>query len=272
MSVNRDLALFVDEVGVAYGRHRDLLLKSAYQMLYRVDGPALVPFAVEALAIAYRDGQPISAQRLFDGTPAERRDALKRLCRILHFRNYENIGLPELEIYFNADPDFAPADIDHVESLLTDNRIAPKLAVCEITEAVAQSREAVASLGDGLRRIGVGVAVDDFGAGASTAERLRLLKPSTVKIDGAWFRAVSRNAEARTMLPGLFARMHELGCRVLVEGIESADDLACALAAGADYLQGFLLARPALAGTVFDDCPLALEDIVPTHEPRQGRM
>jgi EAL domain-containing protein (putative c-di-GMP-specific phosphodiesterase class I) len=43
-----------------------------------------------------------------------------------------------------------------------------------------------------------------------------------------------------------------------VEGIETPEQLVVAISAGADHLQGFLLARPALAGTIFDDAALSV--------------
>ena len=84
------------------------------------------------------------------------------------------------------------------------------------------------------------------------------IEPDTVKIDAGWFRAAARNPESSALLPDLFAGFRGLGCQVLVEGIETSADLAAALAAGADFLQGYYLARPALAGTIFDDTPLGI--------------
>ena len=114
-----------------------------------------------------------------------------------------------------------------------------------------------------MRAIGVRLAVDDFGAGHSTAERVRALRSDTVKIDAAWFRSVVSRPEALRLLPALFARLGDLGCRILVEGIETPRQLHAAVEAGADLLQGYLLARPALAGTIVDDAPLLIRDLMP---------
>jgi EAL domain-containing protein (putative c-di-GMP-specific phosphodiesterase class I) len=53
--------------------------------------------------------------------------------------------------------------------------------------------------------------------------------------------------------------LHDLGAQVLVEGIETPEQLSCAVEAGAEYLQGFLLSRPRLAGTIFDPSPLRID-------------
>ena len=253
-----ELAVHVDEVGIVFGRHREFLLKSSYQLLFRVDGDSLVPFACEALAIAFTRGRVVPAQQLFARVEPARREALEQVCRMLHFRNYGNIGIPGLEFFFNVDPGVPLPDPGHIEWLVRETLPDPSLAVCEITEGAGASRERVGAFAEDLKRIGVRLAVDDFGAGESTLDRVRLIEPDTVKIDAGWFRAAARNPESSALLPDLFAGFRVLGCQELVEGIETSADLAAALAAGADFLQGYYLARPALAGTFFDDTPLGI--------------
>ncbi len=257
--MSNELAVHVDEVGIVFGRHRELLLKSSYQMLFRVDGDVLAPFACEALAIAFTRGQAVPARELFARVETAQREALENVCRMLHFRNYSNIGIDGLELFFNVDPGLPLPDAEHIEWLARETLPDPSLAVCEITEGVATSREQVRAFAVDMKRIGVKIAVDDFGAGESTLDRVHLLEPHTVKIDAGWFQAVARNPEASALLPDLFSGLRDMGCQVLVEGIETATDLAAALTAGADFLQGYYLARPALAGTIFDQAPLDIE-------------
>jgi EAL domain-containing protein (putative c-di-GMP-specific phosphodiesterase class I) len=262
MPVTEDLAFNVDEVGIAYGRFRDLRLNSCYQPLYRVEDGFLAPFAVEALAVAFRDGRMINALALFAEADESEQTALKRLCRVLHMRNFENIGIEGLQLFFNADPGISTSDIEHLEWLFGENDIEPSDVVCEITEAVGDDDANLLALADGVRRTGARIAVDDFGSGHSTAARVSLLRPDIVKIDARWFQAVADRPEALAMLPTLFARLRAQGGEILVEGIETPLHLVAALEAGADYLQGFLLARPALAGTIFDEAPLMIDDLM----------
>lgn len=252
----------VDEVGIAYGRFGELVLKSCYQPLFRVEGDWLQPFGVEALVTGMRQKASIGADEILGLVEGEQRARLERLCRMLHVRNYHQIGLPGLQLYFNADPGFTLDDVEHLGWLLAEAGVEPNLVTCEITE---QSGDDVRlrALADELRAIGVRLAVDDFGAGHSTAERVRALRPETVKIDANWFRSVVSQPEALRLLPTLFARLGDLGCRILVEGIETPRQLHAAVEVGADLLQGFLLARPALAGTIVDDAPLLIRDLMP---------
>lgn len=251
-------AFNIDEVGIAYGRFQELRLKSCYQPLFRVEGDVLMPFAVEALVIAFTGGRAVPAAKLFERAAAEERVALERLCRVLHMRNYHNIGVAGLELFFNVDPAMPDEEVEHLDWLFAENEIPPGMVVCEITEAFGAGKDRVTALARTVRGSGMRVAVDDFGAGHSTPARLRLIRPDIVKLDAGWFQKIVADKAARDFLPRLFERFHELDCTVLVEGIETPEQLVAAISAGADHLQGFLLARPALAGTIFNDAPLSV--------------
>ncbi|MEQ9572719.1 MAG: hypothetical protein RLN95_11670, partial [Nitratireductor sp.] len=117
-------AFNVDEVGIAYGRFQELRLKSCYQPLFRVEDDLLMPFAVEALVIAFTGGKAVPATKLFERAAAEERAALERLCRVLHMRNYHNIGVDGLELFFNVDPAMPDEDVEHLDWLFAENEIA----------------------------------------------------------------------------------------------------------------------------------------------------
>ena len=256
----------IDEVGIAYGRFGDLVLKSCYQPLYCVEGDWLQPFGVEALVTGLRGKVAIGADEILGLVEGEQRVALERLCRILHVRNYHNMGLPGMQLFFNADPGFTVEDVEHLGWLLAEEGVAPELVTCEITEQAGNDGR-LRILADELRAIGVQTAVDDFGAGHSTAARVRALRPDTVKIDAHWFRSVVSHPRALDLLPSLFSRLNDFGCRILVEGIETPGQLHAAISAGADLLQGYLLARPALAGTIIDESSLLIRDLLPDAKP-----
>jgi EAL domain-containing protein (putative c-di-GMP-specific phosphodiesterase class I) len=259
----------VDEAGIAYGRFGSIVLKSSYQPLFAREAGLLVPFGVEALVTGFREEQGVAPAELFGLVDGPAQATLERLCRTLHIRNYENMGLPGMELYFNADPSLTAADVEHLEWLLEENALAAELVTCEITEGAAEEGRLV-ELADELRGTGMRVAVDDFGAGHSTAARVRTIRPDTVKIDGGWFHAVAAREAALAQLPSLFERLRGLGCRILVEGIETPHHLKVAVEAGADLFQGFLLGRPALAGTIVDETPLSIATLVRSRVERRS--
>jgi EAL domain-containing protein (putative c-di-GMP-specific phosphodiesterase class I) len=110
-----------------------------------------------------------------------------------------------------------------------------------------------------MRRHGIRLAIDDFGVGHSNLERVKLIRPNIIKIDGGWFRQIAAVPAAAALFKSFVSGLHDLGAQVLVEGIETPEQLSCAVEAGAEYLQGFLLSRPRLAGTIFDPSPLRID-------------
>lgn len=112
------------------------------------------------------------------------------------------------------------------------------------TEAFAD----LAFLGEILavcRDRGAGVALEDLGSGSASLRSLRELRPDLVKLDRGLVAGVDRDRAQRRMLTALVDEAHELGIRVVAEGIETARELAVCQAAGVDLGQGPYLGRPA---------------------------
>ncbi len=259
-------AIVVDEIGLESGIYGSYRLRSSYQPIFERRGALLFPFAVEALALPYLAGQPVPAEAFLAELPADDRLLVESVWRALHVRNHRNIGVDELQLFFNYDPQ---ADAD-VEKFLTDLRfmagrlaeveLDPKLLVCEIAQTAAPDTRLLVELAEEMRRRGLRLAVDDFGAGHSTLERVSLLKPEIVKIDGAWFRALCREPAAIKLFGSVVAGFQRGDAKVLVGGIEEPSHLGHALSAGADFFQGSFLASAAPVGTVFDETPLVIDE------------
>lgn len=260
-------AIFVDEVGIEYGVHGDFRLRSAYQPIFAPVGGTLHAVAVEGLIEPHRDGRAGSPRALFESIAASDRLFVETMCRVLHLRNFQNIGVDGLDLFFNYNPMVndhpgrALAEIRLMSRHLSELGLAPGMLVCEITEQAADNA-LLARLVREMRRDGIRIAIDDFGTGHSTEERVSLLQPDIVKIDGGWFGEFCRHAAAERFFRPLVSSLHDRGARVLVEGIEQPAHLRVALDGGVDLLQGFLLARPALAGTIFDEKPIAIDALL----------
>ena len=95
------------------------------------------------------------------------------------------------------------------------------------------------------RSKGVRLAIDDFGAGYSNVKYISDLEPDIVKLDRDLVMGVEPRTRAFKLLENLVRLCKDMGAKVVVEGIETETELACAVDAGADFGQGFLLARPA---------------------------
>ncbi|MCU1486443.1 MAG: Diguanylate cyclase protein [Actinomycetia bacterium] len=143
-----------------------------------------------------------------------------------------------------ADPGFVSTVIDALAAVGL-----PCTALClELTESavMADVDGARATLGL-LRSLGVTLAIDDFGTGHSSLARLRSLEASVLKLDRMFIVDLEHDASSVGMVESIVQLAHALGKRLVVEGIETPEQLRILRELGADAVQGFHLARPAPA-------------------------
>jgi EAL domain-containing protein (putative c-di-GMP-specific phosphodiesterase class I) len=151
-----------------------------------------------------------------------------------------------------------------VEAALVATGTPPGALVLEITEsdAMRDPDRCVAVLG-ALAERGVRLSVDDFGTGYSSLAYLDRLPVHEVKIDRSFVFRVEKEAADSTIVRATVTLAHDLGLRVVAEGVEN--DLAKVLVAemGCDLYQGYGLARPMPAEQVL--AWLARHDAHATH-------
>lgn len=95
-----------------------------------------------------------------------------------------------------------------------------------------------------LRSHGVQIAIDDFGIGYSNLSYLKQFPATTLKIDQSFIRSLPDDARDRAIVPAMINLGHDLGFRIVAEGIEGPEVLALLLSWGCDRGQGFGIARP----------------------------
>jgi diguanylate cyclase (GGDEF)-like protein len=133
-----------------------------------------------------------------------------------------------------------------VERILLECGLPPSRLELEITEtALMDNLVGVVEQMELLRRLGVRFAIDDFGTGYSSLSHLRNLPVDCVKIDRSFIKDLEPGAEGcTTLVRGIIALAHNLGLRVVAEGVETAQQLALLNTLGCDINQGFYLHRP----------------------------
>ena len=95
------------------------------------------------------------------------------------------------------------------------------------------------------RDAGFRVALDDLGAGFAGLNMLSTLRPDFIKLDMALIREVDRDPHRAGVVAQLLEMARRLGVGTVAEGVETASELAFVRDHGVDYVQGFLIARPA---------------------------
>ncbi len=123
----------------------------------------------------------------------------------------------------------------------------PDALVLEITETTAmeqidQCKRAIQE----LRDLGVGVSVDDFGAGFTSLAYLGSLAVNELKLDRSFINglAVREGSRDLTLIRSTINLAHALGLRVVAEGVEEQASLDLLSSFGCDIAQGYLISRP----------------------------
>lgn len=123
--------------------------------------------------------------------------------------------------------------------------VPPSALIYEVTEsaAIADPDAAVKALHD-YRDLGIAISMDDYGTGQSTLSYFRRLPLSEVKIDRSFVQNVHRERSDGVLVRSTVALAHELGLKIVAEGVEEPDCLAFLASIGCDYAQGYLIGRP----------------------------
>jgi diguanylate cyclase (GGDEF)-like protein len=129
-----------------------------------------------------------------------------------------------------------------VERILTKTGLPANRLVLELTEGVLlEHSDIIEDCLRGLKQLGVGLWLDDFGSGYANIGYLRRISCDVVKIDRSF---LAQHEKRRALLSGTIALAQGCGLRVAVEGVETADHHLLLQELGCDLLQGFLFARP----------------------------
>jgi diguanylate cyclase (GGDEF)-like protein len=135
--------------------------------------------------------------------------------------------------------------------LLEETSFPPSLITLEITESEVMDDPflAVEVLGQ-LHALGVHTSIDDFGTGQSSLSYLKHLPIDEIKIDRSFVGGMATCASDETIVRAIIDLGHNLGLRVVAEGVEDDDMVSRLKTLGCDRAQGFYLSKPLSAADV----------------------
>jgi diguanylate cyclase (GGDEF)-like protein/PAS domain S-box-containing protein len=134
---------------------------------------------------------------------------------------------------------------DNVGLLLGTYGVDPSCIEFEITEsAVMADPEKALDILVRLRALGVSLSIDDFGTGYSSLAYLRKLPVQKLKIDATFVMGMHDNREDRIIVESTIGLAHNLGLKVVAEGVETEASLALLAELGCDEAQGYYFSRP----------------------------
>jgi diguanylate cyclase (GGDEF)-like protein len=135
--------------------------------------------------------------------------------------------------------------IDEVEDILRRTGLKPSLLQIELTEsATLTGVERAAEMMRRLKSKGISVAMDDFGTGYSCLSYLPKLCFDAIKLDRSFVNELIVHPETKAFVESILSMAHNLRMKVIVEGIETREQLELMRSLGANEAQGFLLGRP----------------------------
>ena len=170
------------------------------------------------------------------------------VCRWL--RDWMDRGKTPVPVSVNVSRvDLLAMDVpEYFAGLLKRYDLEPGLIKVEITESIcAEDSSAVRTSISSLRKMGITVLMDDFGSGYSSLNMLRSVEMDVIKLDARFLQIEGRDKEEEkgiSILESVVNMTRNLATPIIVEGVETLEQVRVLLDMGCRYMQGFYFRRP----------------------------
>jgi len=168
---------------------------------------------------------------------------LNKVCQHIHRWYAKTLSIPPIAINISAKTASTSDLSELIEEILHRYNLAPAAIEIEITETSAMEKiEVVAKNIQDLAKLGVKVALDDFGAGHASLSLLTLCKIDSLKIDKSFIDELSH--KKNTIIEGIITLAQVLKIKTLAEGVETEEHLNALKTMNCELAQGYLFAKP----------------------------
>jgi EAL domain-containing protein (putative c-di-GMP-specific phosphodiesterase class I) len=201
--------------------------------------------SVHAYEALLRSDEPSLARSLELLEAAERLERLLDLGRAI--RAAVAAAAPRLPADALLFVNLHPADLNDPHLLSDRNPLLgiAKRVVFEITERASLHRvDSLPRCLETLRGLGFRLAIDDLGAGYAGLTSMAQVEPEYVKLDMSLIRDMHERPTQRALVRSMVSVCHELGQKVIAEGIENGAERDALLGMGCELLQGYFFAKP----------------------------
>ena len=222
----------------------DFDVRMAFQPI--VDSGSRTVFAYEAL-VRGMDGE--GAPAVMSRVRPEQTYRFDQTCRVKAIATAARLGMQSrLSINFNPNAVYEPATCIRLTlAAATMCGFDTGQLIFEITESERiRDTSHLSRIVQDYQRRGFLTAIDDFGAGYAGLNLLAEFQPDIVKLDMALIRGIDQHHVRRSIVAGLATTCRALGCQILAEGVETAEEYRTLRAMGITLFQGYLFARPGL--------------------------
>ncbi len=171
---------------------------------------------------------------------------LDEACRQIHTWNMQYASDPPLTINVNLSirqceqPDL----VQKISDILRKNKLDASLLKLELTESlIVKDSEFITAMLSEFRELGIQVQIDDFGTGYSSLSYLHTLPIDTLKIDRSFISRLGSKNNGAEIVRTILSLAHNLGMKVIAEGVETEEQLSELTAMDCEYMQGFLFSK-----------------------------
>ncbi|MEL7024199.1 MAG: EAL domain-containing protein [Pseudomonadota bacterium] len=130
--------------------------------------------------------------------------------------------------------------IENLTSIFEETGFDPAWLQLDITERMLMRAEQVGPVLNQLKKLGIGLQVDDFGSGYTSLKQMRRFPLDALKIDGDFIDGIGRSPDDEAVCRSVIALAHAYGMRCIAEAVETSDQVKFLRAAGCDDVQGNL--------------------------------
>jgi len=135
--------------------------------------------------------------------------------------------------------------VEHVEKQLKYHRVNPELIKFEITEGMAMIDEnETKKYFVALKKLGTSILLDDFGTGYTSFTYLKKFPADIIKIDKTLVDYILENEEDQRIVKAMIDLGHNLGMKIVVEGVENKEMVTMLNDFGCDFIQGYYFSKP----------------------------
>ena len=170
---------------------------------------------------------------------------LKTAC--IQIKKWQDIGIPLLKVAINlsAVQIMNPKIVDVINDIIKKTRLDPRYICLEITESIAiKETDYVTDVLNELKKLGVSIAIDDFGTEYSSLTRLKLLPIDLIKIDMQFVQGIECSEKDKAIIMVIISLAHKLNLSVLAEGVETKNQLDFLVQEHCDIVQGYYYYKP----------------------------
>lgn len=170
---------------------------------------------------------------------------IEEVCRFMASEDFKNLGVEYIEVNLSVEQCHRVNLIEEIESITQKYGILPSQLNLEITETAAcYSENRLVNNLRALHNLGYSFSLDDFGTGYSNLLRMATLPLNLVKLDRTFVLMDEEDEKFHVVIKNMVKLFRQMGLKILVEGVETAEMVEKFVDIDVDYIQGYYYSKP----------------------------